>query len=163
MLAIGGGTLAFTGGDGGGDTRTLAGTAAPTTTVPATTAPPTTAPPTTAAPEPEPIPQPTTPRSVVAPPETTPPAPPAPTVSLDGPTSLAVGEQGVWTPTFTNAVRGRWSWANAGCPITIGSPDWSPGDWFQASFNVQADCTLVLAVFNEAGEMATARVSFAVR
>ncbi len=122
--------------------------ASPTTTI---ATPTTAAPATTAAPV---LP------AVTAPAATAPPATaaavPAPTVTINGPSVVVSGVTARFAVTSSNAVSGVWS---ESC-IGASNPNWSPGDSFEATWTVSANCSLSLTVANSAGRKATSTVSY---
>ena len=84
------------------------------------------------------------------------------TVDLTGPTEVKVGEQTRWDVTApATAVSGTWSLTG---PVTIGEgrDQWTPGSWFEGTWNVETTATLTITVRDAQGNTASDSVTFTV-
>ena len=84
------------------------------------------------------------------------------TVDLTGPTEVKVGESARWDVAApSTAVSGTWSLTG---PVQIGEgrDQWSPGSWFEGTWNVEATATLTITVRDAQGNTASDSVTFVV-
>ncbi len=82
-------------------------------------------------------------------------------VALDGPTDLAVGEQGIWYVDAPGASIGVWGLSGP-VQITPGMDGWTPGSYFQGIWNVPCTCTLTLTVYDQWGYTGFTSITFTV-
>ena len=81
------------------------------------------------------------------------------TVTLKGPTTVKLGVQALWTVEAPGAVSGTWSLTG---PVQPDPPDWSPGNYFAGTWNVQGPITLTLTAVDADGNTASDSIEFTV-
>jgi hypothetical protein len=81
------------------------------------------------------------------------------TVTLKGPTEVKLGVQALWTVEAPGAVSGTWSLTG---PVQPDPPNWSPGNYFAGTWNVQGPITLTLTAVDADGNTASDSIEFTV-
>lgn len=82
------------------------------------------------------------------------------TVTLTGPTELALGVQAVWAVDAPGAVSGTWSLTG---PVQPNPATWSPGNYFAGTWNVPGTFDLTLTAVDANGTTATQTLVFTVK
>ena len=82
------------------------------------------------------------------------------TVTLTGPTELALGVQAVWAVDAPGAVSGTWSLTG---PVQPNPATWSPGNFFAGTWNVPGTFDLTLTAVDANGTTATQTLVFTVK
>lgn len=80
-------------------------------------------------------------------------------VDLTGPTKVKLGTPAIWNVDAPDAVSGIWELNGPVQPIPN---TWTPGSWFEGTWNIQGEITLKLTVVDADGNEATDSITFVV-
>ncbi len=80
-------------------------------------------------------------------------------VDLTGPTTVTLGKPAIWNVDAPGAVSGVWQLNG---PVQPDPDTWTPGSWFEGTWNVQGTITLTLTVVDSKGNEASDSITFVV-